>query len=238
MFERWRASSKQHLSNLELTSPGKLEYKEFSHDDRKNETLTMKAVRLAPVERLWELSNDPDLYLLSIMNDKESIKALQSSNEELEIQLQAIRKSPLKRRDINKRLMQLDEISSCIAMQTDDIAFLSEMLIRLETRSNAVTSAQAVFDQYFNRINVEFDQQVQDTLMVLNVMLHECVSNPNFQRVQVLSVSELDKANDLMLQIECENVAKTEQALKAFHENNLRHLQPDLRPPTIRRSCG
>jgi hypothetical protein len=226
IFAQWRSNYKHHLLNLELVEGKKLVYKDPFHIDRRNENLTGTAARIEPIERLWELSNDHIDWQRFIEIDEGRISELRSSNDELINQLAT---TSIDFRSV-PNIRARSKLEDTINEQASEIEFLTTLVRASKQRLYEVSSAREIFDTYFNKSHDEAELQIKDTFMVLNIVINQRLNDTSFQRVEVLSVTELEKASNLLIQIECENLCKTEAALAAFHDSNLRHLQPDLRP--------
>jgi hypothetical protein len=213
-------------SELGVGQKNTLVYNDPSHTDRRNKTIRGTASRIEPVAKLWELSNDTIPWQRFIDNDEANLSELISSNNEL---LARFNTTSTTSRSL-KNIMLRSTIQDTIDKQASEIEFLNTMIEKLRLRLAEVKSAREIFDIYFNKSYDEAELLIKDTLMVLNIVIDQRLKDVDFQRVEVLSVTEIEKASNLLVQIECENMSKTEAALATFHESNLRHLQPDLRP--------
>jgi hypothetical protein len=158
--------------------------------------------------------------------DEDRLSELRNSNNELINQLAT---TSIDFRSVNN-IRARSKLEDTINEQASEIEFLTTLVGASKQRLYKVSSAREIFDTYFNKSHDEAELQIKDTFMVLNIVINQRLNDTSFQRVEVLSVTELEKASNLLIQIECENLCKTEAALAAFHESNLRHLQPDLRP--------
>ena len=105
-------------------------------------------------------------------------------------------------------------------------------LLALEERENVVTEARRSFNRVFY-VSPKWDvctQHVEDTLMVFNLLIHERQNQEGFEPEKVLTDEEVDKTDWTIIQLESEDLAKTELALAKFHKEYLTEELPELRP--------
>ena len=94
------------------------------------------------------------------------------------------------------------------------------------------TKAEECFNRLF-QTQSKWDlcnQHVEDTLMLMSLMIRERDKKEGFKTEKVLNEEEKERTDWKIIQLEKDELAKTEVALAEFHRVHLSELKADLRP--------
>ena len=251
--QKWRIQQTDHLLDLHVVDGRSMK---FTSQGRESDEA--KSARLKEVRQLWKRAH-PIVHLGHLVGELEREReGLRRVLEKVHRKIEWAREAEARTTrvgDMRLYVSASEEYREFYQhhIQHTDKSYLQELIAGLLNHASvtnaqidevgaelaitkgedaASTKARESFNQLF-RVKPKWDicnQHVEDTLMILSVMIHNRQQDKDFEPLQVMSMEEVDKTDWTIIQIESEELAKTEVALAAFHEKYLREDLPELRP--------
>ena len=237
LYRQWRRESTEHLWQVSVQ-----EGRAIWRDQHRAESEADRASRMHQVKELWKVENDNSDYYGLWMSAKQEHEALRQENSDEECEVarlcspiaESLTKKPSSMRDLMKGIDQKvrEYYEPRKTQRAQTLGIIQQEVASYHERLEAVKRAKTSFSELFG-LTPKWDmcnQHVNDTLMLLSVMINDRMEREGFETVRVMTVEQVENTDWKIIQLESEDLAKTEVALAEYHKSHLTALLPELRP--------
>ena len=229
LYWEWRREESRHLLDLAVVG-GEL----VIRDGTKQEDSATKERRWKEVRTMWEDANDTTDYEMfeeqakleidRLLEEEERAKTAPGDTQQVN-ELHLSEEVTTLSAEIEKQAKESQRKQEEVKALLDEVHGHQELKMRR-------SKAEEGFNKLF-QTQPKWDlcnQHVEDTLMLMSLMIGDRDKKEGFETEKVLTEEEKERTDWKIIQLESDELAKTEVALAEFHRVHLSELKPDLRP--------